>query len=188
MKLAKLPFHLVLKLLSFNVLSCREEQCLRSLPRDCLGQETPVNIWKQWHYKYVIFITSWASQVALVVKSPSCSSLFWNFSKTLCTHILLEQTKPLQFLLPVFKLACLVPVNVFWIILFVLFLLPRGLWFHMCLVLWLISTCSCFSNQEDENFSFNCVELFSSSFFFFFAIYLIQIGNGQTDRYCVFFF
>ena len=61
MKLAKLPFHLVLKLLSFNVLSCREEQCLRSLPRDCLGQETPVNIWKQWHYKYVIFITSWAS-------------------------------------------------------------------------------------------------------------------------------
>ena len=66
-------FH-VLKLLSFDILSCREEQCLRNLPRDCLGQETPINIWKQWHYKYVIFITSWASQVALVVKSPPTSA------------------------------------------------------------------------------------------------------------------
>ena len=47
---------------------------------------------------------------------PSCSSLFWNFSKTLCTHMLLDEAKPLQFLPPVFKLACLVPVNVFWII------------------------------------------------------------------------
>ena len=74
MKLAKLPFHLVLKLFSFNILSCREERCLRNLPRDCLGQETPINIWKQWHYKYVIFITFWASQVALVVKSPPTST------------------------------------------------------------------------------------------------------------------
>ena len=65
---------------------------------------------------------------------PSCSSLFWNFSKTLCPHMLLDEAKPLQFLPPVFKIGlpgsreCLLDY------LLILFLLPRGLWHHMCLV------------------------------------------------------
>ena len=46
---------------------------------------------------------------------PSCSSSFWNFPRTLYTHMLLEWADPLPFLPSVFRLACLIPVNTFWI-------------------------------------------------------------------------